>query len=53
MMHRRFRASGSVRLKAVAGPRTCGMSAGYENLTASYTRTGQVPLDEMVTFVAC
>ena len=27
----------------------CGMSIGYEDVTASYTRTGRAPLDETVT----
>jgi hypothetical protein len=28
----------------------CGMSIGYEDVTASYPRTGRAPLDETVTF---
>lgn len=29
----------------------CGMSIGFEDITATYTRTGRAPLDETVTFV--
>jgi hypothetical protein len=29
----------------------CGMSIGYEDVTASHPRTGRASLDETVTFV--
>lgn len=29
----------------------CGMSIGYEDVTAPYIRTGRAPLDETVTFI--
>jgi len=29
----------------------CGMSIGYEDVTAEYIRTGRAPLDETVTFI--
>jgi hypothetical protein len=29
----------------------CGMSIGYEDVTAGNTRTGRAPLNETVTFI--